>query len=116
LRLLRKAGGLQIPYPFSSKSEFSIFRNEIMVKSRYFKFYNYFGKFREPPVEGLWGKNFENGEGANESLPFFVGGNHSHFQNYAYKYLTQGITHRFLKLSIKFDNVLLNEGRYVRKV
>jgi hypothetical protein len=52
LWLLRKVGGLQTPYPFSGKSEFSIFRNEIMVKSRYSEFYNYLGKFREPPVEG----------------------------------------------------------------
>jgi hypothetical protein len=51
---------------------FSIFVLSIMIKSQYLKFYNHFGKFREPPVEGVWGKNSENGEGANGSLPFFV--------------------------------------------
>jgi hypothetical protein len=52
---------------------FSIFVLSIMIKSQYLKFYNHFGKFREPPVEGLLLKNYGKGGGASGSLPFFVG-------------------------------------------
>jgi hypothetical protein len=44
--------------------------SEFMTISRYLEFYDYFGKFRRLPIEGVFGKN-EN-EGANGSLPFFV--------------------------------------------
>jgi hypothetical protein len=44
-----------------------------MSKSQCFGFCNCVGKFREPPVEGLLVGNFGKGEGANESLPFFIG-------------------------------------------
>jgi len=40
-----------------------------MTASQYSEFYDDFGKFREPPIEGL----LINSEGANENLPFFVG-------------------------------------------
>jgi len=43
-----------------------------MYKSQYLAFYNYFGKHRKPPPEGLFGENLKNCEGANENLPFFV--------------------------------------------
>jgi hypothetical protein len=43
-----------------------------MGKNQYSVFYNYFVKFREPPVESVLGKNSGNSEGANESLPFFI--------------------------------------------
>jgi len=43
-----------------------------MLESQYSVFCNYFGKFREPPIEGLLLKNSKSGEGANGSLPFFV--------------------------------------------
>jgi hypothetical protein len=73
-----------MPYPanaaiFSYFSLDGIFKffyicSNIMIESQYLKFYNYFGKRRRFSVEGVLGKNSENGEGANESLPFFVGG------------------------------------------
>jgi hypothetical protein len=44
-----------------------------MYRSRYLEFYSCLGKFREPPVEGVF-KNSDSG-GANGSLPFFVCGN-----------------------------------------
>jgi hypothetical protein len=44
-----------------------------MFRGQYLMFYNYFGKFREPPVEGLLLKNYGKGGGASGSLPFFVG-------------------------------------------
>jgi hypothetical protein len=42
-----------------------------MLRSQCLNVYNHFGKLREPPVEGLLFENYRNGEGANESLPFF---------------------------------------------
>jgi len=46
-----------------------------MIGSQYLMFCNYFRKFREPPLKGILLKNSKNGEGANGSLPFFVGWN-----------------------------------------
>jgi hypothetical protein len=43
-----------------------------MFGNQHSVFYNCLGKFREPPVEGLFYKS--DGGGANESLPFFVWG------------------------------------------
>jgi len=40
-----------------------------MTASQYSVFYDDFGKFREPSVEGLLKSD---SEGANENLPFFV--------------------------------------------
>jgi hypothetical protein len=53
---------------------FTIFIN-IMGESQCLAFCGDCWKFRdELPVEGLFLKNFVNGEEANVSLPFFVGG------------------------------------------
>jgi len=51
----------------SVQMKFSIFG--IMTASQYSVFYDDFGKFREPSVEGLLKSD---SEGANENLPFFV--------------------------------------------
>jgi len=45
-----------------------------MLGNQYLIFYNDFVKLREPPTEGLFFKHSKNGEGANGSLPFFIGG------------------------------------------
>jgi hypothetical protein len=45
-----------------------------MTGSQHAVIYNCFGKFREPLMEGLFCRNSKYCEGANESLPFFVGG------------------------------------------
>jgi hypothetical protein len=51
--------------------KFSNFYIRIMLRSQCLNVYNRFGRFREPPVEGLLFENYRNVEGANESLPFF---------------------------------------------
>jgi len=50
-----------------------------MIETRYLEFYNYFGKFRELPLQGLFIQKFQkDGEGANENLPFFIHNNKSY--------------------------------------
>jgi hypothetical protein len=62
-----------IPYPVSQRKLISVYyiHPKTMTESQYLEFYNYLGKFREPPVERILGENFKNSEGANGSLLFF---------------------------------------------
>jgi hypothetical protein len=48
-----------------------------MIRNKYPVFYNYFRKFRELPIEGVFGKN--KNEGANEKLLFLLGGYSEHY-------------------------------------
>jgi hypothetical protein len=41
-----------------------------MLKKPYLEFYNYFGKFREPPVEGVFSKISKTVRGQMKVCPF----------------------------------------------
>jgi len=53
---------------------FYYFRIIIVFGNQYSVFYSDFRKWRELPLKGILLKNSKNGEGANESLPFFIVG------------------------------------------